>query len=373
MSRPLPSAKVISVVGARPNFMKVAPLDAAFQKYPWIMHRIVHTGQHYDANMSKVFFEDLELPHPHVYLGVGSASHAVQTAQIIVEFEKVILAEKPDLVMVVGDVNSTLACSLVCSKLGVPVAHVEAGLRSFDRTMPEETNRVVTDAISEFLFVSEPSGLVNLRNEGIPERKIFFVGNVMIDSLVRFLDKARCTTASDTLGVRGKKYTLVTLHRPTNVDVRESLTSLIGTLVEISRYGPVVFPIHPRTRKMVHEFSLGEKLNGKSGIVLCDPLGYLDFLGLLESASLVITDSGGIQEEATYLGVPCLTMRENTERPITVTEGTNRLMGFDYEKASAEAEKILRNGYRKGRIPALWDGNAAERIATIVAEKILSE
>jgi UDP-N-acetylglucosamine 2-epimerase (non-hydrolysing) len=371
LSKATPSREVISVVGARPNFMKIAPLDKAFQKYPSISHRIVHTGQHYDANMSKVFFDDLELPHPHFYLGVGSGSHAVQTAKIMIEFEKVMLAEKPDLVIVVGDVNSTVACSLVCSKLLIPVAHIEAGLRSFDRTMPEEINRIVTDALSNYLFVSEPSGLRNLSNEGISESNMFFVGNVMIDSLVRFQAKARKSRIKETLGVADMRYTLVTLHRPSNVDVQENLTNLVMTLIKISRSGPVIFPIHPRTRKMIDEFALGEKLRLHKDVVLCDPLGYLDFLCLLESAALVITDSGGIQEETTFLGIPCLTMRENTERPVTVTEGTNRLMGYEYGKVGREAEKILQGKVKKGKIPKLWDGKAAERISKIIVERVL--
>ncbi len=351
--------------------MKIAPLDKAFQKYPSISHRIVHTGQHYDANMSKVFFDDLELPHPSVYLGIGSGTHAVQTARIMIEFEKVMLAEKPDLVIVVGDVNSTVACSLVCSKLLIPVAHIEAGLRSFDRTMPEEINRIVTDALSNYLFVSEPSGLRNLSNEGISESNMFFVGNVMIDSLVRFQAKARKSRIKETLGVADMRYTLVTLHRPSNVDVQENLTNLVMTLIKISRSGPVIFPIHPRTRKMIDEFALGEKLRLHKDVVLCDPLGYLDFLCLLESAALVITDSGGIQEETTFLGIPCLTMRENTERPVTVTEGTNRLMGYEYGKVGREAEKILQGKVKRGKIPKLWDGKAAERISKIIVERVL--
>ena len=289
------SGKVISVVGARPNFMKVAPIDKAFQRYPSISHRIVHTGQHYDANMSKVFFEDLELPHPHVYLGVGSGSHGVQTARVMVEFEKVMLEEKPDLVIVVGDVNSTMACSLVCAKLLIPVAHVEAGLRSFDRSMPEEINRVVTDSIADFLFVSEPSGVVHLQKEGVPESKIFFVGNVMIDSLVRFRQKASSSRISDALDIGGKRYALVTLHRPSNVDVPENLTNLVGALGKMSEMQRVVFPVHPRTRKMIDEFGLGEKVSSHPNIILCDPVGYIDFLSLLGGATLVVTDSGGIQ------------------------------------------------------------------------------
>ncbi len=371
MTETIPSRKVISVVGARPNFMKVAPLHTAFQKYPSILHRIVHTGQHYDANMSKVFFDDLELPHPDVYLGIGSGSHAVQTAKIMVEFEKIVLAEKPDMVVVVGDVNSTVACSLVCAKLLIPVAHVEAGLRSFDRAMPEEVNRIITDSIADLLFVSERSGLLNLRAEGIPDSKVFFVGNVMIDSLIRFKEKAGRSAIRKTLGVDGKQYALVTLHRPSNVDVRENLTSILSMLDKISQQHTVIFPIHPRTRKMITEFKLVEKLRLNTNVVLCEPLGYLDFLRLLESAALAITDSGGIQEETTYLGIPCFTMRENTERPATVSEGTNTLMGFDYAKTAVEAEAVFQGKYKKGEVPEWWDGNTAERIIKVMAEKLL--
>lgn len=350
--------------------MKVAPLHLAFQKYPSISHRIVHTGQHYDENMSKVFFDDLGLPHPDVYLGVGSGSHAVQTAKVMVEFEKVMLAEKPDMVIVVGDVNSTLACSLVCSKLSIPVAHVEAGLRSFDRRMPEEINRIVTDLIAEFLFVSERTGLANLRSEGVADSKAFFVGNVMIDSLVQILGKARRSTIREALGVSDKKYALVTLHRPSNVDDKENLARVLSALDEISKRHAVVFPVHPRTRKMIEEFRLPGQLHLSAKMVMCDPIGYKDFLCLLETASIVITDSGGIQEETTYLGVPCLTMRENTERPVTVMEGTNMLLGFDYEKAVAESERAFEGNGKKGKIPELWDGKAGERIAGIISEHI---
>ena len=361
--------KVITVVGARPNFMKAAPLHVAFQKFPSIDHRIVHTGQHYDANMSKVFFEDLELPQPDVYLGVGSGSHAEQTAKILIEFEKTVLAEKPDLVIVVGDVNSTLACSLVCAKLGIHVAHVEAGLRSFDRSMPEELNRVVTDAIADSYFVSEPSGVVNLRKEGHRDSDIFSVGNVMIDSVSRFMAKARRSAAREQLGISASHYALMTIHRPSNVDDKENLSRLLAAVREISRKHAVVFPIHPRTRKMINEFGLLRTPLGRTSI-LCDPLGYIDFLSLLASASVVITDSGGIQEETTYLGVPCLTMRSNTERPVTVTEGTNLLLGADFERAIVEAENAFEGRGKKGRIPDLWDGKAGERIATIIHERL---
>lgn len=352
--------------------MKVAPLHRAFQQYSSIHHMIVHTGQHYDANMSKIFFEDLELPQPDIYLGVGSGSHAVQTAKVMTEFEQVILRERPDLVIVVGDVNSTLACSLVCAKLETRVAHVEAGLRSFDRQMPEEINRLVTDAIADALFVSERSGITNLKREGVAEERMFFVGNVMIDSLLHFLEKAKRSSIFETLGVSKKNYVLVTLHRPSNVDVKENLERLLSLFEKISKHFPIVFPIHPRTRKMIEQFGLSDRAQRNKKLLLTEPIGYLDFLSLLNSSSLVITDSGGIQEETTYLGIPCLTMRENTERPVTVSEGTNQLMGFDYDKVVVEAEKIFRGEFKKGKIPELWDGHSAERIAKIVAEKILN-
>jgi UDP-N-acetylglucosamine 2-epimerase (non-hydrolysing) len=363
--------KILSVVGARPNFMKVAALQKALRKFPALDHRIVHTGQHYDSNMSKVFFQDLELPQPNVYLGVGSGSHAVQTAKVMVEFEKIVLDEKPELVFVVGDVNSTLACSLVCAKIPIPVAHIEAGLRSFDRRMPEEINRIVTDSIATYLFVSEPSGVENLRNEGIDGSKIFLVGNVMIDSLMWYRTKSLDSTIKQTLNLQKKSYALVTLHRPSNVDVKENLEELLAMFEEMSNTCTVVFPVHPRTRKMMEEFKLSQRAARNERLVLCDPVGYLDFLCLMESAMLVITDSGGIQEETTYLGIPCLTLRENTERPITVTEGTNILMGFDYKAVVKETRKISHGESKKGRIPALWDGKSSDRIARIIADKIL--
>jgi UDP-N-acetylglucosamine 2-epimerase (non-hydrolysing) len=363
--------KIISVVGARPNFMKVAPLHRAFRQYPDITHMIVHTGQHYDANMSKVFFENLGLPEPDVYLGIGSGSHAVQTAKVMVEFEQVLLRERPDLVIVVGDVNSTVACSLVAVKMGIRVAHVEAGLRSFDRTMPEEINRIVTDSISDYLFVSEPSGVENLKREGVSDAKVFFVGNVMIDSLVQFRENAAQSTIKSTLGVVAKEYALVTMHRPSNVDSVENLEKLAGLLESLTSSLKVVFPIHPRTKKMMEAGGLLTRLEQNSKIVLCEPLGYLDFLNLMESARVVITDSGGIQEETTFLGVPCLTMRENTERPVTVSEGTNALLGEYMDKAFAATREIMQGAWKQGRCPELWDGHAAERITSILKEQVI--
>jgi len=362
--------KIISVVGARPNFMKVAPLHRAFQKYSdTIEHLICHTGQHYDEKMSKIFFDEFELPEPHFYLGVGSASHAVQTAKIMVEFEKVLIDEKPDLVIVVGDVNSTVACSLVASKLHVPVAHVEAGLRSFDRTMPEEINRLLTDAISDYLFVTEKSGIENLQREGIDDSKIFFVGNVMIDTLIQLLPKAETSGILQTYDVCEGDYVLVTLHRPSNVDNDDFLRNLTGAFKSISDKKKIIFPVHPRTRTNIERIGLNGQLSGN--VILSDPIGYIDFLSLIKNAGLIITDSGGIQEESTYLGVQCITVRDNTERPVTVEVGTNQLIGTDLDKVTAAALEVLNGNTKSGGIPELWDGKAAERIARIIARHLL--
>jgi UDP-N-acetylglucosamine 2-epimerase (non-hydrolysing) len=355
---------IFSVVGARPNFMKVAPLHRALKAYPAVFeHRIVHTGQHYDREMSKVFFEDLELPQPDFYLGVGSGSHAEQTAKIMVEFEKILAQQRPAMVVVVGDVNSTVACSLVSVKMGIPVAHVEAGLRSFDRTMPEEINRLLTDAIAEELFVTEPSGVANLRREGISESKIHLVGNVMIDSLVHYRPKAERSHIVETLGLSRGNFVLVTMHRPSNVDEKDSLEGLLQGLATLAKRVPVVFPVHPRTRKMIGEFKSLDRTKNAPELKLVDPLGYLDFLKLMMNARLVVTDSGGIQEETTFLGIPCLTLRANTERPITIEVGTNELCGTDVPVMLKRSFEILDNKAKKGTVPELWDGKAADRIA----------
>ncbi len=359
--------RFVSVVGARPNFMKIAPLHRAFQKYSdTVQNLIIHTGQHYDERMSKVFFSDLELPHPNVYLGIGSGTHAEQTARIMVEFEKTVNDIKPDLVIVVGDVNSTLACSVTSSKLGIPVAHVESGLRSFDRAMPEEINRIVTDVLSDYLFVSEKSGLVNLKNEGIDDSKVHFVGNVMIDSLVHYIEKARTSPILSDLNLTGKRYTLVTMHRPSNVDNQEHLSLILDIFEGISGDTSIVFPIHPRTRERMRTFGLEERFNAIPGLLSMDPAGYLDFLALMDSAALIVTDSGGIQEESTYLKIPCLTIRENTERPSTIEVGTNELMGLDVEAIIARSKAILAGNRKEGAVPELWDGHTAERIAAIL-------
>ena len=358
---------IVSVVGARPNFMKIAPIAHQLALHGEIRHLIVHTGQHYDQNMSKVFFQDLEIPEPDIHLGVGSASHAQQTARVMMEFEAVVLREAPALVVVVGDVNSTMAATLVASKLGVPVAHVEAGLRSFDRTMPEEINRIVTDAIADLLLTPSRDGDENLLREGVDISRIRLVGNVMIDSLLKFLPRARATGAVERAGLRSGEYALVTLHRPSNVDDRDTLAGLLQLLGRIATRMPVVFPIHPRTRKMIQEFDLEP---GVPGLRLVDPVGYLEFVALEDGARLVLTDSGGIQEETTVLGVPCLTLRNNTERPVTVTDGTNRIVGQDPAAIWRAVEDLLDAPARPAKVPEYWDGHAAERIVQALLEFI---
>ncbi|TAM97885.1 MAG: UDP-N-acetylglucosamine 2-epimerase (non-hydrolyzing) [Chitinophagaceae bacterium] len=361
--------KIISVVGARPNFMKVAPLYRAFKKYPdKIQHLVCHTGQHYDEKMSKIFFDELEMPKPDFYLGIGSGTHAEQIAGVMVAFEKVLQNEKPDLVLVVGDVNSTIACSLVASRFNIKVAHVEAGLRSFDRTMPEEINRILTDTIADYLFVTEQSGIDNLKQEGIPDGKIFFVGNVMIDSLVFYLSKIEKSDILRKLHCTKKDYILVTLHRPANVDTEEELKQLFEMLNRIADRRKIIFPIHPRTKNNLRKFHLINMVSDK--IFLTEPLGYIEFISLIKNSLMIVTDSGGIQEESTYLQVPCITVRNNTERPVTVTVGTNRLIGTDTSKVELAVEEVLNGKIKKGNIPELWDGRAAERICKIIVEKL---
>jgi len=361
--------KVINVIGARPNMMKVAPIVAAMKRREReFTPLLVHTGQHYDEAMSEAFLRDLELPVPDVHLGVGSASHAAQTAAVMQRFEPVILRERPDWVLVVGDVNSTLACALVCSKLGVKLGHVEAGLRSRDRAMPEEINRVLTDQIADLLFTPSQDADENLLAEGIDPQRIKFVGNVMIDSLVKHLAAARSSRAAVELGVAGKDYAVLTLHRPTNVDDRETLSRILGALAEISQRLPVIFPVHPRTRKTIADFGLEAQI-AKHGVRMIAPMAYLDFLNLYSGARLVLTDSGGLQEETTFLGIPCLTLRENTERPITVELGTNKIVGNDRHKILAAAMSVLDDTSTKAhRVPPLWDGHTAERILSALIE-----
>jgi len=362
--------RLLNVVGARPNFIKIAPLIREMDRFPDVESLLLHTGQHYDYQMSRVFFDDLDLRHPDIYLGVGPGSHAQQTAQIMLQFEKVLLQQPFDVVVVVGDVNSTLACSVVAAKLGIPVAHVEAGLRSFDRTMPEEINRLVTDALSDFLFTTCKDANDNLLREGIPPEKIFFVGNTMVDSLLAHIEKAKQSTIRRRLGVSEEPYAVLTLHRPSNVDDQETLAGILAALREIQQDIKIIFPAHPRTTQRIDEFDLGDTVRAMNNLILTEPMGYLDFLNLLMHATLVLTDSGGLQEETTVLGIPCLTLRHNTERPITIIMGTNTLVGTDPGRIVREARRVLAGKVRSGKIPPLWDGHAAERIVAILRQKV---
>ncbi len=357
--------RITHIVGARPNFMKAAPVIAALERREGVSQSLVHTGQHYDTNMSEVFFKQLGLPQPDVNLEVGSGSHAAQTADVMVRLERLLEEEPPDWVFVYGDVNSTVAAALVCAKLLIPVGHVEAGLRSYDRRMPEEINRLLTDQIADLLFTPSQDGNENLAREGVDPEKVHMVGNVMIDTLVRLLPQAeaRLSQLQAALGIGKQRYALVTLHRPSNVDEPVGLQRIMQALCEIAKDTQVIFPVHPRTRQRFQKVGIGTQ---ESGIHLIEPVGYVDFLALQKGATLVITDSGGIQEETTFLGVPCLTLRENTERPVTVTLGTNTLVGQDTERLRREAARILRGEVGKGGIPPLWDGKAGERIADIV-------
>ncbi len=365
--------KIILVGGARPNFMKIAPVYFELLKYKNFKPIIVHTGQHYDSQMSAFFFRDLGLPKPDVYLGVGSASHAVQTACIMERFEPVLINEKPELLLVVGDVNSTVACALTAVKMGIKVGHIEAGLRSFDRSMPEEINRLLTDQISDFLFTTCLDANKNLLREGIAPEKIFFVGNTMIDSLLRHLALARKSEIKAQLGLIGVKFGILTLHRPSNVDDLNTLQRIMGAISRISSSIPIIFPVHPRTQKQLGQLNfLYYNEKHKKGIRIIEPLGYLDFLSLLERASIVLTDSGGIQEETTILGIPCLTLRDNTERPITIREGTNRLVGTDPKRIEEEALRIIKKGLKRKRLkrPKYWDGRAGERIVKVLLKNL---
>jgi UDP-N-acetylglucosamine 2-epimerase (non-hydrolysing) len=347
--------------------MKIAPIMEEMARYPERFQQIlVHTGQHYDDEMSQVFFDDLDIPRPDVYLGVGSGSHSEQTARVMLGFEPVLLEQQPDLVLVVGDVNSTLACTLVATKLRVPVAHVEAGLRSFDRTMPEEINRVLTDQIADLFFTTERDADQSLLREGVPENKIHFVGNVMIDTLLRHKERALALDVAGRYGLEPRNFVLLTLHRPSNVDVPEVLSGILDALAEIQARLPIIFPAHPRTVRQIREFGFGERLAAMPELRVTQPLGYLEFLNLMSNARLVLTDSGGIQEETTILGVPCLTLRENTERPVTVAQGTNTIVGCEPGRIVTEALGILGGEGKAGRVPELWDGLAAERIVAVL-------
>jgi UDP-N-acetylglucosamine 2-epimerase (non-hydrolysing) len=374
--------KFVLVSGARPNYMKIAPIVWAIRRLnrrgeAQIQSVLVHTGQHYDPQLFDVFFRELDLPAPDYSLDVGSGSHTYQTARVMERLEPILQQERPDLVVVVGDVNSTVAAALTAAKLGIPLAHIEAGLRSFDRTMPEEINRMVTDTLSDYLFVTEESGKQNLLREGVDAKKIFFVGNVMIDSLQQSRHLWECSTVHETLGVRRGEYGVVTLHRPANVDDGETLHALMQALAEVSKRLPIIFPVHPRTRKRL-EFLNGrlsglrfdsQRVNGRN-LYCVEPLGYLDFMALIAGARIVLTDSGGIQEETTFLNIPCLTLRENTERPVTVTHGTNRVIGTSPAAIVQEAARILERPLPTLAPPPLWEGQAAERIVSVLLERL---
>ena len=357
--------KIFHVIGTRPNLMKVSPIWIEIETMTNYNQFLIHTGQHYDLNMSEVIFNDLGLPLPDINFGVGSGSHAHQTSEIMINIERELKVINPDLVLVYGDVNSTIAAALVCSKLSIPIGHVEAGLRSFDKTMPEEINRILTDQISDLLFTPSQDGNINLDREGIDKRKVYFVGNVMIDTLIRILPKSK------TPNIEGlsKDYILVTLHRPSNVDHPKVLLKIINTLKEIGKSVQVLFPVHPRTRKMLNYNNIN--LSDKDNIKILNPLGYLEFIGLMKQSLVIITDSGGIQEETTYLKIPCLTLRENTERPITIEIGTNQLIGMDMNLLKSKVDEILNGRTIQGNIPPLWDGKTSSRIVEVIQEYFL--
>jgi UDP-N-acetylglucosamine 2-epimerase (non-hydrolysing) len=357
----LQSKRIHLIAAARPNFMKVAPLYHALAQEKWCTPHIVHTGQHYDANMSDTFFRDLRLPEPLHHLEVGSGTHAEQTGRTMMAYEAVCVRERPDAIVVVGDVNATVACAMVGTKLWIPVIHLEAGLRSRDRRMPEEINRLATDAIADLLWTPSPDADANLRAEGVPPQKIACIGNIMIDSFEMLRDKIESADTRHRLGLDGRPYAVVTLHRPSNVDEREKLAELVATLVALSHELHVVFAIHPRTRKRLEDFGLLSAITGNPGIHPTEPLSYIEFMSLVTGCTLAITDSGGVQEETTYLGIPCATLRENTERPITLTEGTNRLLRPD--NLLAAAREAIQGHWRAGRKPTLWDGHTAARAA----------
>src|SRR6185369_7923942 len=361
--------RIINVVGARPNFMKIAPVIEEMRRRPArFQSLLVHTGQHYDESMSDSFFEDLHIPRPDLNLEIGSGSHSEQTARIMIAFEQVLLDHPDDWVVVVGDVNSTMAATIVASKMNVRIAHVEAGLRSRDRRMPEEINRLVTDSLADLLLTPSRDAGENLVREGVAGDKIRFVGNVMIDTLLRNMDRAKGSRILESLNLKPGQFCAMTLHRPSNVDDKETLSGIMDAIENIAERLPIVFPVHPRTRDRLDQFGLGERVRRQASIVLTEPLGYLDFLRLYSNSRLVLTDSGGIQEETTVLGIPCLTLRENTERPITISEGTNQLVGNNPESITRAALAVLEQASRPARVPELWDGHAAIRIVDAIEE-----
>ena len=354
--------KIINIVGTRPNFMKIAPIMEAMKKSEIIEPILLHTGQHYDYKMSETFFNELNIPKPDIYLEIGSDTHAKQVAKIMDKFDEVCDEIKPDAVLVVGDVNSTMACTLVASKKDIKTIHVEAGIRSNDKTMPEEINRMVTDSISDFLLPPSSDAVENLKNEGKQENQIKLVGNIMIDTLMKFQSEIDQSKILEELSVSEKEYVSLTLHRPSNVDDKETFLRILSAIEHIQKSVKIVFPIHPRTRKMISQFGLDEYVKKMNNLILCEPLGYFDFGKLIKNSKFVLTDSGGIQEETTVYGIPCITLRENTERPVTIWEGSNELAGSDTEKIKSCADQILSGEWKNGKIPDLWDGNTAGRI-----------
>jgi UDP-N-acetylglucosamine 2-epimerase (non-hydrolysing) len=360
--------KIISVVGARPNFIKIAPIDRELKNYSDIQHKICHTGQHFDETMSSVFFEQLGISQPDYNLGISGGTHAKQVAAIMTSIEDVLLQENPDMIVVPGDVNSTLAAALTAAKIGIPIAHVESGLRSFDRSMPEEINRVLTDHLSDLLFVTEKSGVDNLLQEGIDSNKIFFAGNVMIDSLANHINKLSVNQMQNSLGVVKGNYIVGTFHRPSNVDQYDKLKELVLFLNWLSTKSNLILPLHPRTQNSLKRFNLDKLFNDE--IILTDPMSYFDFVSLISEAKLVVTDSGGIQEETTYLRVPCITVRNNTERPVTCELGTNILAGTSFQHVRGVVEKVINTQCSSGKIPELWDGKAGERICKILHDHL---
>lgn len=360
--------KIINVVGARPNFMKIAPLMKAYKESAIIEPVLLHTGQHYDDNMSRLFFDELGIPKPDIYLGIGSGSHAQQTARIMEKFDDVCTELKPDAILVVGDVNSTMACSLVASKTGVKIVHLEAGLRSGDRRMPEEINRLVTDVLADLLLTPSRDADENLIREGISPEKIRFVGNIMIDTLFQFLPIADKSDILTKMSLSPKEYILITMHRPSNVDTRDNLEAILKAFAEIQDKAKIVFPMHPRTLGRIKEFGLDGFVKSLKNLIITEPAGYLDFQKLMSNSKLVITDSGGIQEETTALGIPCITVRENTERPVTVWQGTNEIIGTDMVKLIEYSNKALDGNWKKGAIPELWDGKTAGRVVKTLEE-----
>lgn len=364
---------IICIAGARPNFIKIAPILSEMKKSSSIRSSLIHTGQHHDFVLSELFFQELSIKEPDKYLGIGSSSHAVQTGRIMIGLEREFIKSKPDLVLVVGDVNSTLAASLTCAKMGIPVAHIEAGLRSHDPLMPEETNRIVTDRLSEYLFTTSEDASVNLEKEGVEKRKIFFTGNVMIDTLVNLTPKAKNLNSQlPDYGIRKCGFALLTLHRPSNVDVKETFLRIIMALNRIAKHIPIIFPIHPRTEKRIEQFKL-KRFFKTSNIKLTKPIGYLENLNLMLNSKFVLTDSGGIQEETTVLKIPCLTLRENTERPVTAEIGSNTVVGTNTERILNEFDKIMSGKYKKGKIPKYWDGKASQRIVRILESKLTAK